>query len=132
MIVLYINMDNMYLVEALTFVPSSALTSLGASVSPAQVTQMFDRVYEFRKLITVSLILTWVALMSVKFAFLALFRRLIDRMPSLIRYWWVVVFFNIAVTGYGAAVYVIACPHFSGPKVGKTILSLYFQGVPPY
>lgn len=57
--------------------------------------------------------------MAVKFSFLALFRRLIDRITPLIRYWYVVVAFNLAVTGYGASVYVIACPHFSGPKVGK-------------
>lgn len=45
-------------------------------------------------------------------------------MPRLIRYWWIVVIFNLAVTGYGASVYVIACPHFSGSKVGKEHQSL--------
>lgn len=58
-------------------------------------------------------------MMAVKYTFLALFRRLIDRIPLLIKYWQVVVVFNLAVTGYGASVYVIACPHFSGMKVGK-------------
>ena len=58
-------------------------------------------------------------MMAVKFSFLALFRRLIDRIPSLMKYWWFVVAFNLAVTGYGASVYVVACPHFSGPKVSK-------------
>lgn len=51
---------------------------------------------------------------------LALFKRLIDRIPSLVKYWWFVVAFNLAVTGYGASAYVIACPHFSGPKVSKS------------
>ncbi|KAG7008132.1 hypothetical protein G7Y79_00007g022570 [Physcia stellaris] len=107
MAVLYINMDNMYLTEALTYAPA-----LFATQPPD-----LNRVFEFRKLVTASLILTWVAMMAVKFSFLALFRRLIDRIPGLIKYWWFVVVFNLAVTGYGASVYVVACPHFSGPKV---------------
>lgn len=109
MAVLYINMDNMYLTEALTYAPA-----LFATAPPD-----LNRVFEFRKLVTASLILTWIAMMAVKFSFLALFKRLIDRMPGLIKYWWFVVAFNLAVTGYGASVYVVACPHFSGPKVSK-------------
>lgn len=81
--------------------------------------QDLNRIFEFRKLVTASLILTWVAMMAVKFSFLALFRRLIDRIPPLIKYWRVIVAFNIAVTAYGASVYVVACPHFSGIKVDK-------------
>ncbi|KAI4189225.1 MAG: hypothetical protein L6R41_001605 [Letrouitia leprolyta] len=102
-------MDNMYLTEALTFEPAK----LGRPPGP----QDLNKVFEFRRLVTASLILTWVAMMAVKFSFLALFKRLIDRIYSLAVYWWVVVAFNLAVTGYGASVYVIACPHFSGMKV---------------
>ena len=109
MAVLYVNMDNMYLTEALTYATSFAFEP-----------QDLNRVFEFRKLVTASLILTWMAMMAVKFSFLALFRRLIDRIPPLIKYWRIVVAFNLAVTAYGASVYVIACPHFSGMKVGKT------------
>ena len=47
--------------------------------------------------------------MTVKFAFLALFWRLIDRIPPLIKYWRVVVAFNLAVTGYGVSVYLVPC-----------------------
>ena len=110
MVVLYINMDNMYLTEAMSYAPTRF---------PLQP-QDLDRAIAFRKQVTASLILTWVAMMAVKFSFLALFRRLIDRMPPLIRYWRVVVVFNLAVTAYGASVYIIACPHFSGMKFGKT------------
>ncbi|KAI4128044.1 MAG: hypothetical protein LQ338_002935 [Usnochroma carphineum] len=109
MVVLYFNMDDMYFTEAMTYAP----TRLGRPPQP----QDMDRVFQFRKLVTASLILTWVAMMAVKFSFLALFKRLIDRIHSLTMYWWVVVAFNLAVTGYGASVYVIACPHFSGMKV---------------
>ena len=109
MVVLYINMDNIYLREALIYAPA-----LFATQPPD-----LNRILEFRKLATGSLILTWVAMMAVKFSFLALFKRLIDRIPILLKYWWFVVIFNLAVTGYGASVYVLPCPHFSGPKVSK-------------
>ncbi|KAL9598044.1 MAG: hypothetical protein Q9219_004738 [cf. Caloplaca sp. 3 TL-2023] len=109
MVVLYINMDNMYFTETLTFAPAI----LGRPPLPRDL----NRVFEFRKLVTASLILTWVGMMAVKFSFLALFKRLIDRIHILLWYWWIVVAFNLAVTGYGASVYVIACPHFSGMKV---------------
>ena len=111
MAVLYINMDNMYLTEAMTYAPTRF----------AFQPQDLNRVFEFRKLVTASLMLTWVAMMAVKFSFLALLRRLIDRIPPLIKYWRIVVAFNLAVTSYRASVYVIACPHFSGMKVGKKL-----------
>ena len=110
MAVQYINMDNMYLTEAITYAPTRF----------AFQPQDLDRVFEFRKLVTASMILTWVSMMSVKFSFLALFRHLIDRIPPLIKYWRIVVAFNLAVTAYGASVYVAACPHFSGIEARKT------------
>ena len=112
MVVLYINMDDTYLTEAIIYAPTRF----------AFQPQDLNRAFDFRRLVTASLILTWVAMMAVKFSFLALFRRLIDRIPPLIKYWRVVVAFNLAVTVYGASVYVIACPHFSGIKVGRNQL----------
>ena len=61
--------------------------------------------------------------MTVKFSFLALFRRLIDRVPPLIKYWRVVVAFNLTVAAYGVSTYVIACPQFNGMKVNRTLFS---------
>ena len=112
MVVLYINMDDTYLTEAMIYAPTRF----------AFQPQDLNRAFDFRRLVTVSLILTWVAMMAVKFSFLALFRRLIDRISPLIKYWRVVVAFNLALTVYGASVYVIACPHFSGIKVGRNQL----------
>ena len=106
MVLLHINMDNMYFTETLIYAPMK----LGGPPGP----QDLNHVFEFRKLVTASLILTWVTMMAVKFSFLALFKRLIDRVHSMIRYWWVVAAFNLAVTGYGASVYIVPCP-----KVGK-------------
>ena len=106
MVVLYITMDNMYYTEAMTYAPTRIAS------------QDLNRVFYFRKLVTASLMLASLVMMAVKLSFLALFRRLIERIPPLIKYWRVVVAFNLVVSVYGASVYVIACPHFSGTKVG--------------
>lgn len=58
-------------------------------------------------------------MMAVKFSFLALFKRLIDQIYCLKVYWWVVVAFNLAVTAYGAAAYIIPCPEFRSRKMGR-------------
>ena len=71
-----------------------------------------DIAYYYRKTSAVSLILSWLTIISVKFSFLALFKRVIDRLPSLIRYWWAIVIFNLAVSGYRIAIYILACPYF--------------------
>ena len=110
MVVLYITMDNMYYTEAMTYAP----TRIAA--------QDLNRVFYFRKLVTASLMLASIVMMAVKLSFLALFRRLIERIPPLIKYWRVVVVFNLVVSIYGASVYIIACPHFSGLKVGMNKL----------
>ena len=112
MVLLYITMDNMYFTEAMTYAP----TRIASQV------QDLNRVFSFRKLVTASLMLASLVMMAVKLSFLALFRRLIERIPPLIKYWRVVVAFNLVVSVYGASVYVIACPHFSGVKVGMNKL----------
>ena len=99
MVILYINMDNLYFIQAITRAPTRF------PFHP----QDLNRLIAFRKMVLQSLILTWVAIVAVKFAFLALFWRLIDRIPSLIKYWRVVVAFNLAVTGYGFSVYPDKC-----------------------
>lgn len=108
MVILYINMDNLYFVEAITRAPDRF------TFHP----QDLNRVLIFHKLVIQVGILTWVAMVTVKFAFLALFWRLIDRIPSLIKYWWVVVAFNLAATGYGISVYLFKC--VGGMIVNKT------------
>ncbi|MCJ1469771.1 hypothetical protein MMC07_008413, partial [Pseudocyphellaria aurata] len=109
MVTLYINLDCLYLFEAMEYAPSHT------NFTP----QSIDIIVKYRRLGIASLELTWVAMMAVKFSFLVLFRRLIDRIPPLIRYWRVVVAFNLAVTVYGALVYCLPCPHFSRTKIAS-------------
>ena len=81
-----------------------------------------EQAFDFQKLVTVALILTWCAIVSVKFSYLFLFRKLIDRLPRMITYWWFVVAFNGIISAYGAAVYIAACPDFYSLKSCKCFL----------
>jgi hypothetical protein len=104
--IIYTISNEMYLVESLLFsVPNLQLP-------PDWMQQSFD----YQKFVTVSLILTWFSIISVKFSFLFLFRKLIDRVRYMVIYWWVVVIFNLAIAGYGASVYILGCPWFYSIK----------------
>jgi len=107
--IIYTISNKMYLVESLLFkVPNLQLP-------PDWIQQSFD----YQKFVAISLILTWLSIVSVKFSFLFLFRKLIDRVRYMVIYWWVVVIFNLAVAGYGASVYILACPWFYSIKACK-------------
>lgn len=79
-----------------------------------------EQAYDFQKLVTVALILTWLTIVSVKFSYLFLFRRLIGRMPKLIAYWWFAAVYNAVISTYGAIVYGVECPHFYSLKNCKS------------
>ena len=106
MVVLFILVDEMYTVQALLF----------GSPTVGNPFDLIELGFWYRKMSAVSLILSWLTIVAVKFSFLALFKRLIHRMRPMIIYWWVVVAFNVAVAGYGAAVYILACPYFYDVK----------------
>jgi len=91
-------------------------TGMPGVVLPADFIQ---QAFEFHKLVTVALILTWFSIVSVKFSYPFLFKRLIDRMPLMVIYWWVVAVFNGLISAYGAAVYIAACPDFYNMKSCK-------------
>ena len=102
-----VTIDKMYLVQALVFgVP-------GADIPP----DILQQSYKFHKWITVTLMLAWCAIMAVKFSFLFFFRKLIERLRPMIIYWWVVTAFNVAILGYGIAVYYVACPYYNDPRL---------------
>ena len=96
--------NDMYFEEAL-------ITNLPGVHIPADPLQDANA---FHKWATIILMLCWCAIMAVKFSFLFFFRKLINLIPPLILYWWIVVFLNIAVFGYGIAVQYLSCPYFSG------------------
>ena len=104
--ILFTYIDDMYMTAAFLF----RLKDM--ELSPDFIQKSFD----YQKMAAVSLILTWCSIVSVKFSFLFLFRRLIDRIPVMVMYWWFVTVFNVAISGYGAVVYILACPYFYSMK----------------
>lgn len=97
----YVN--EMYMTEAWVFgLPDMVLS-----------TNFVEDSWWFHKVSDAALILTWCSLASVKFCFLFFFKNLIDRIRSMIRYWWLTFVFNAAVSAYGATVYIVACPYFN-------------------
>ncbi len=93
---------------------------VGASESGDLVTvplpgDFIEQACEFQKMVTVALIPTWCAIVSVKFSYLFLFRRLIGRLPRMITYWWIAVLYNAIISIYGAIVYGVVCSNFYSP-----------------
>jgi len=70
-----------------------------------------NRAYCYREMDAATVVFTWLTIVSVRVSFLALFSRLIDQMPHLIIYWWIVVAFHVVVSAYGVSAPVLACLH---------------------
>ncbi|KAI4197796.1 MAG: hypothetical protein LQ350_005701 [Teloschistes chrysophthalmus] len=110
-------LDKMYQIQQLSAALPFAL-SIGFPIDDMPLdSQFLQDSYDFLKWITVSQALAWTSVMAVKFSFLFLFRKLIDRMPPLITYWWLVLTFNIIALGYGLSTYFLYCPYFNDPKL---------------
>jgi hypothetical protein len=69
-----------------------------------------DQVMDYEKQVITSLLCTWAAIVCVKMSFIFFFRKLVERIRSMMIFWWVVLLFNVGVCGYGFSVYVLACP----------------------
>lgn len=99
---LYFFIDEMYLSEALL-------------LHDTEIDLSFDVIQEtldFEKWAAVSLIILWVAINTVKLSFLAIFRKLIDRIRPMVVYWWCVLAYTILVGLYGISAYIAPCPTF--------------------
>ena len=117
MVLLFKFVDKLYMVEALE-------TGMTDVEFPAD---FVEEAFDFGKFVTVALILTWCSIVSVKFSYLFLFRKLIDRMHLMLIYWWVAVIFNALISMYGAAVYVAACPYYYSLKSRKSPDEHYYH-----
>jgi len=98
--------DELYLVEAL-------IVGLPGVILPSD---FIEQSTTFHKLRDACLILLWTTLCGVKFSFLALFRKLVDRNQPLTMYWRVVLALNIVIWLYGIAGFIIPCPYFEPPQ----------------
>lgn len=110
-VLILIVIDSMYMTESLFF-------GVGDISYPPD---LMERSFYYRKISAISLILAWLSIGSVKISFLALFKRLIDRITPLTLYWWCVLIFNLAILAYGVSVYILACPYFYSYRACKQI-----------
>jgi hypothetical protein len=99
---LYHYVDEMYLAEALL------MHDRDVPLSFEVITESLD----FGKWAEVSLILLWTAINAVKFSFLILFHKLINRIRFLTIYWWCVVAYTTFIYLYGISSYIIPCPNY--------------------
>lgn len=106
--------DQMYLLAA---------AESGNLVNVSLPPDFIEQSYYFQKMVTVSLVLTWLAIVSVKFSYLFLFKRLIGRIPHMARYWWIAAVYNAMISLYGAIVYGVACPHYYTLRACKCSLT---------
>ena len=95
MVLLFIFVDDLFLVEALE-----------GNMYPTDLPVDFlQGVSDLERLLVGAMVLTWCAIISVKFSYLFLFRKLIDRVRSMVIYWWVAVVFNTLISIYGIIIY---------------------------
>lgn len=76
MVLLFVLVDKMYMVEA------TETEMIGVELS----SNFIEQTYDFQKLVTVTLILIWCSIISIKFSYLFLFKKLINRIRSMIIY----------------------------------------------
>lgn len=114
-VLLYIFVDDLFLVEALE----------GNTIPANLPVDFLQRVSDFERLVVGALVLTWCAIISVKFSCLFLFRKLIDRLRPMVIYWWVAVGFNALVSIYGIIIYAGVRPWYCTTNSGtSSILAL--------
>ena len=102
MVLLFVFVDDLFLVEALE----------GNTIPADLPVDFLQRVFDFERLAVGALVLTWCAIISVKFSYLFLFRKLVDRIRPMVIYWWVAVVFNALISIYGIVIYAAIRPWY--------------------
>ena len=108
MVLLFIFVDNLYLVEALE----------GNNIPSDLPVDFLQGVSDFERYVVGAMVLTWCSIISVKFSYLFLFRKLIDRVRSIVIYWWVAVVFNALIAIYGIIIYAGVRPWYCTTNSG--------------
>ena len=102
MVLLFIYVDDLFLVEALE----------GNTIPNNLPVNFLEHVLNFEKLVVGAMVMTWCAIISVKFSYLFLFRKLVDRIRPMILYWWVAVAYNALISIYGIVIYAYVRPWY--------------------
>lgn len=93
--VLYRAIGPLYFLQELASGGQSATSS-----SPSTGTNLNAEVHRYKLLHTTYEALVWTAIFAVKFSFLSFFRHIVDRIPSLMLHWKVVVMVNIVACAF--------------------------------
>ena len=88
---MYVLIDNMYLMVAM----------ISGVPNERPLTSYVQMAFDVRIKSAISLLLLNCSVCSVKFSFLFLFRKLIDRVRPTLVYWWLATIFNLAAFAYG-------------------------------
>jgi hypothetical protein len=80
-----------------------------------------DQAFDCQKFIDIALILSWLSMVSVKYSYLFLFKKLISRVWPMIIVWWFAAVFNGLVPAYGVSIYILICPTFYNLNTGMIL-----------
>jgi len=113
----YVVLDGLYL--------GVAMMSGDAEVLSKIPPNWLEITYHYHKMVTISGLLTWAAIVCVKMSFLFFFRKLIERIHVMIVYWWIILAFTIATSLYGFSTVVVTCPYFNTLKICEFPTHMY-------
>lgn len=106
-------LDDMYLVRALEDRMPGVIPP---GNPPGDMQALLQLSNDFHNWGTASMMLSWCSTLAAKFTFLAFFRKLVDRIERLRRFWWVAFVLNVVFCVYGMLVYILSCPYFNDPQ----------------
>jgi hypothetical protein len=125
--------DAMYEMDVIAAGANSGTIPDSGQLSPevlAALVPIISKSVRYRTLLAATLVPLWGAICTVKFSFLALFKQLLRQMPTMTRYWWFALAFNIIVSLYGGSVTIVACPDFGEKYMMKSsTYNIFMVGV---
>jgi hypothetical protein len=109
--------------EALSFTFLDQMYVVGALENGVPVDQLpsdfIDQAFDYQKFSDIALILSWLSMVCVKYSYLLLFKRLINRVRPMVIFWWFTVVLNGVVSVYGISIYILTCPIFYNLNASK-------------
>jgi hypothetical protein len=117
--VMYVEVDNLYIGPVIQKYPA-----LAKAIPPARM----EKIFKYGMLHQhVFFTLLWCCIFAIKAAFLAFFKKMINRMRSLTFYWWFIVMVLVPSWAVIVSLSFIQCPHFgtdAGPSVLRELLNI--------
>lgn len=116
MTLLYVSLEMMYMAEAFILIPGSA------DIPP----DFLHRIWHLHIISVAFIISSYTAICAVKFSFLFFFRLLVRRIPTMAKFWQVVVVITGVAWVTGSLGAVLPCPYYDPRSSSKTLLQFLF------